>query len=330
MQFDIIICTYNRPTSLINLIGQIETCSLLPARIIVVDSSDEENHHVKNLARVTYIRSSHKNQPYQRFVGYTVSTAEVLVFLDDDLELVNQGVFKAILDCYKVIEVSGVSGGVDYESVISNVINNEVDNTTTQFKLLNFVSGVPNLEPGKIYPMGLAGPLLKGEGKVEYFHGPFMSFKRTSLHSIYDPVLFSLYEEKLGKGEDKVVSMKVGLNETLWYLPTVFFKHPPVASHYFSDIRSFYRRLAFSRLHLSKVFARYAGQNTFIICLRYYYFMLWRLVIAAGKFIAKRSPERLAIVQGYFDGLLRTLSRSPLNNSKIDWKSAAKTDAKGY
>lgn len=294
----------------------------------MVDSSDEENQAIRELEQVTYIRSSHKNQPYQRYVGYTLSKSEVLVFLDDDLELVNRDVFNALMDCYATREVSGVSGGVDYESVIASTISNDVDNSTTKFKILNFVSGVPNLKPGKIYPMGLAGPLLKAEGKVDYFHGPFMSFKRTALDSIFHPELFSLYEEKLGKGEDKVISMKVGLKETLWYLPTIFFKHPPVSSHYFSDVRSFFKRLGFSRLFLSEVHGHFTGRSTLLVLLHYYYFMSWRLYIAGGKYLARRSPERLAVFQGYLDGILMTFRKSKLQSSKIDWRVEALHDTR--
>lgn len=327
MDFEVIICTYNRPVPVLELIDRLETCSLKPSRIIVVDASDEENQSLIQLPHVRYLRSSHKNQPYQRYVGYLASSAEILVFLDDDLVVVNPDVFKEVRDCYAKHDVSGVSGGVDYESVITNAVGNEVDNSTLKFKILNFISGVPTLYPGRIYPMGLAGPLLKTEGTVEYFHGPFMSFKKRALDSIFDPILFSLYEEKLGKGEDKVMSMKVGLKETLWYLPTIFFKHPPIASHYFSDVFNFYKRLGYSRLYLTKTYARCTGKSQMLSLLHYYYFMLWRVGIAASKYGAKRSINGLAILQGYWKGVLLTFRKSRFSSAEIDWKAEALKDA---
>ncbi len=328
MDFEVIICTYNRPVPVLKLIDQLGTCSLKPSRIIVVDASDDENQSLNQLPHVRYLRSSHKNQPYQRYVGYLASSAEILVFLDDDLALVNPDVFKEVRDCYAKQDVSGVSGGVDYESVITNAVGNEVDNATLKFKILNSISGVPKLQPGKIYPMGLAGPLLKTEGRVEYFHGPFMSFKKRALDSIFDPILFSLYEEKLGKGEDKVISMKVGLKETLWYVPTVYFKHSPVESHYFKDVRNFYKRLGFSRHYLSKVYVQCTGRNLIVYLFYYYYFMLWRLFIAAGKYCIKQSPGRLAVLQGYFEGVILTLRGFHLENNGVDWRTEALNDAK--
>ena len=71
---DIIICTYNRPQKILELVH-----SLLPNksyfnRIIVVDSSDSKNKELAELNELVYIKSNHKNQPYQRLLGYYYAT----------------------------------------------------------------------------------------------------------------------------------------------------------------------------------------------------------------------------------------------------------------
>ncbi len=60
-------------------------------KIIVVDSSDKTlgNDEIKNNSSVVIIRSSHKNQPYQRLVGSVASRADYILFLDDDMEIID-------------------------------------------------------------------------------------------------------------------------------------------------------------------------------------------------------------------------------------------------
>ena len=87
MKFDVIIATCNRKESLMILVSQLLSCSKLPENIIVVDSSETINQDIKKINLVKYIQSSHKNQPYQRYVGFLSASCEILIYLDDDMRL---------------------------------------------------------------------------------------------------------------------------------------------------------------------------------------------------------------------------------------------------
>ena len=110
MKFDIIICTYNRHNKVFNLVNellkvQIENLS----KIIVVDSSDSINDKFKTLIKVKYIHSSHKNQPYQRYLGFMNANADLILYLDDDMELISMDVFKDLDNIFKVDSVVGLA-----------------------------------------------------------------------------------------------------------------------------------------------------------------------------------------------------------------------------
>ena len=92
MSLDVVICTYNRPQKVVELITQLQDCIIAPSQIIVVDSSDKTNTDLRNKSGIKYIQSNHKNQPYQRFLGVNQSTSEYILFLDDDMEILDEHV----------------------------------------------------------------------------------------------------------------------------------------------------------------------------------------------------------------------------------------------
>ena len=87
----IIIYTYNRSKKTIQLVKQLSTIKF-NFNIIVVDSSDIINVNLSN-KNITYIRSSHKNQPYQRYLGFKSANSDYLIYLDDDMEVVSQNFY---------------------------------------------------------------------------------------------------------------------------------------------------------------------------------------------------------------------------------------------
>ena len=70
----IIICTYNRPNIVVKLISLLRKQTIDPNEIIVVDSSDTLNKSLADDNDIKYIQSSHKNQPYQRYLGFLCSS----------------------------------------------------------------------------------------------------------------------------------------------------------------------------------------------------------------------------------------------------------------
>ena len=100
MKFDVIIATFNRKESLAILVSQILECSKLPENIIIIDSSAIIDRDIQSINLVQYIKSSHANQPYQRYIGSLVSNNDILVYFDDDMRIVDNQCFEKILSLY--------------------------------------------------------------------------------------------------------------------------------------------------------------------------------------------------------------------------------------
>ena len=84
-KIDVIIATYNRIETAIVLANDLLSKSNnLIANVILVDSSDNYNGAPPPIAnqQIIYLFCGHKNQPFQRFLGYTYSKADILLFLE--------------------------------------------------------------------------------------------------------------------------------------------------------------------------------------------------------------------------------------------------------
>lgn len=331
MDFSVAITTYNRSDYVIKLVNQVLACTVLPKAILVIDSSDKTNEEIQKQDRVKYIRSSHKNQPYQRYLAYLICRTELIIFLDDDLEIIDSSVFEVMLEKFSEPSIRGVSVGFQHHHTISDVMDSQVNRQSLFFRCLNYISGVPVLHPGKIYMAGLSGLRPTVESQVDYFNGAIMGFYNSDLACVFDPVLFSLFERKLGMGEDKVISMKIGLSKKLWFFPKHFFVHPPISSNYFQDVQSFQRKVMYSRLFISLQYGILKERPSWLIHLHYYYFTAWRLLIASTKFLVKPGSLRYAVVKGILQGVLLTFTL-PFKSEKIapgiDWIRDAKNDSR--
>lgn len=155
---DIIITTYNRPAKVIELVNCLLALPEKPKRVIVVDSSDIDNEQLKAMMGVKYLKSSHKNQPYQRYLGFVNAESEFLVFLDDDMEVVDEGFIPKLLNIFKDTKVTGVA--IKFEnkhkdSLLAQMPTSQIsiaNNTLNKTK--RWLSGWPILPAGKF---GLCG-----------------------------------------------------------------------------------------------------------------------------------------------------------------------------
>jgi len=329
MTFSIAITTYNRPVNLAKLVSQIESCTRIPDQILVVDSSEQPDAVISANKVVTYIRSSHKNQPYQRYLAYLCCRTEIIIFLDDDLEITDFTVFDVMLSRFQITGASGISVGFEHHNAITRQSEFSVNEKSRVFKIINFLSGVPVMKPGKIYMAGLAGPRPKEEAAVEYFNGAVMGFYKADLSHLFDPVLFSLFEQRLGMGEDKIISMTLGLKKRIWFVPKAFFIHPPSPSNYFLDHTTFQRKVMYSRLLVSLRYAASKGYPKGLAFLHYYYFAGWRLLIALFRNLIKPGPQNRDLTKGIYEGIMLTFTlpfRAEKITPEINWQRDAEND----
>jgi glycosyltransferase involved in cell wall biosynthesis len=254
----VVICSYNRPKLVQSLVNQLKEFESELSEIIVVDSSDQSNLTLSNDSQVVYLKSHRKSQPYQRFVGAKNSKSTVVVFFDDDVKIINKKIFADILQAFGNDEIVGVSGGIHYENGIEL-------NKSKNIRALTYT--------GKISWLGKTTGLPQVNAFVEYFPGPFMAFRKSIIAKLFDDYLFFIFENRIAMGEDKVISMRASIYGKLFFLgSSKYLYHPPEASTYFNNEIDFLAKTVFSRLWLSKVYAKVHDRNK---ALPYFYFAFY-------------------------------------------------------
>src|SRR5690606_13781084 len=159
-------------------------------------------------------------------------------------------------------------------------------------------TGNPPLKEGEIFLAGLSGGIPPGySGKVQYFQGANMSFRRGVLEKLFDDEVFSFYEMKIGKGEDKMLSMRASQFGTLYAMGDLCLRHPPEESHYYQNLEDFNKRTAFSRLYLSKIYCGVMGIPWWIGIVHYYWFSIWRIFFSLVRVISHQA-QAFGILKG--------------------------------
>lgn len=311
MNFDVIITTYNRPDSVLNLVNQINTCTLLPQRIVVVDSSDIFNTEISQINRVYYIRSSHKNQPYQRYLGFLATKEEIVCFFDDDIQIIDPELFEIIQRRYSDNNVVGCNvrfindGEITVQKELSPGICYGRCKLTDFFLLL---TGVPAIKEGKAWLAGIRGE--DGSNLLtETFSGGGLSFRRHIVPSLFDDILFALFEKKMAMGEDKYISLGALRYGKLAYNPDISLLHPSNASSYYQDQASFVRKELYSRLWLSVRYLKVKNKWVGWAYLHFYWYALWRILIAGFRCLLQFRKVNYQIFRGKVLGLTDTVFR---------------------
>lgn len=311
MKFDVIITTYNRPERVVNFINQIFECSTLPDKIIVVDSSDDINMEATRIKEVTYIRSLHKNQPYQRYLGAMVSDAAVLCFFDDDLTITDNTIFEHLLGPYKNSEVVGTSVGINYENP-SDTSENALK-SPEWFKKI-FSVKIPH--SGQISYAGIVGSKPSQIQAVEYFHGPCMCFKKEVFLSTLNTQLLCIFEKKLGMGEDKYISAIAAKKGRLIFNPQLFLYHPAIESSYFSNLSNFFTKNILSRKILTEAYCELNKKSRLHGSIKLWQFIIGRIIVSLVRVVLYRRKEQVEILKGQLNGIKHIII--PINCG-IDW-----------
>jgi len=332
MKFDVIIATCNRKESLMILVNQLLSCSKLPENIIVVDSSETINQDIKKINSVKYIQSSHKNQPYQRYVGFLSSSSEILIYLDDDMRILDNECFNKILSLYHNKNTVGVQPNFRYEH---NFFDNKMPNSKTRqiakknkfLKFLKFLSGNPNINNGKFWLAGIRGNKPKNGEIIEWFSGPVFSAKKNFLYINFNFSILGFYEISLGKAEDAILGFTLSRQGDLLYLSEELFAHDDQDdSAYSVDFNSHATRVAHSRLYLSFEYARLINASKIFAFLHFNLYALGRIgSMILNQFIDYKLSRKL-MLKGYLKGYYKALKdyKKLLNyDNGINWNKEA-------
>ena len=124
MNFTLIVCTYMRPISLLNLLNSVKMQTLYPNEILIIDGStnDEteailESNKFQNL-QYFLVPTAHRGLTKQRNYGVSKvsKNSEVVCFLDDDTVL-EPTYFEEIIKTYFIFpDALGVGGYINNES----------------------------------------------------------------------------------------------------------------------------------------------------------------------------------------------------------------------
>mgnify|MGYP005836134387 CR=1 FL=1 len=307
MKFDIVIATYNRPESVRKLVNQINECSKLPESIIIVDSSDLINLDIQKIKRVFILRTSHKNQPYQRYLGHLACTSEWVVFFDDDMEVLDADF---LLKLNKICEnqtIAGIAMYFENKNGISSLTKIPQSNLFRNFnhlkQLKGYLSGYPELKNGKYGLCGNRGKQPMNGGVTEWVSGGAFAARRLDLYQNFNFQLFDIHENGLGMGEDGILGYTLSKRGRIISNKDPFFIHNDQNdSTYSTDVYQYARRVAFSRLYLSLEKTRLDNGSLFFARLHYHYYMFWRVTGLLINYMFASSEKRKKMLLGTLDG----------------------------
>jgi len=230
MKFSLIICTYMRPQPLLQLLQSVQTQSVYPNEILIVDGStnDETKKMLSKNAfqnlKYFLVTNTDRGLTKQRNFGIKNldHSSEIVCFLDDDTVLENN-YFEEILKTYSLNpEALGVGGYIINESKFAFVGENYKPTIKefyydgwkikegSRFVLRKLLGLDSNMPPGysSDYSHGRSVGFLPPSNKtypVEQLMGGVSSFKR----EVFETFQFSTYFEGYGLYEDADFTIRV-------------------------------------------------------------------------------------------------------------------------
>ena len=177
--FDVIIATNNGTEIALKLsYSIIGINSNFLNKVIIVDSSDREIEIESNHTKLLYVRTKHKNQPYQRFLGYNISSSKYLLFLDDDMELIKNSIFEDCMMLFKERNIAGINLKFIWDNKSLNRIQKDDFNFFKNSAILNMIAGSPRPTRNKYIFCGIRGERVFGDN-IEYLAGGCFVIKRS-------------------------------------------------------------------------------------------------------------------------------------------------------
>lgn len=303
---DIIIATYNRPTTISNLVSDILKRNITDLnKIIVIDSSDDINGDLIGLDNVIYQHSNHKNQPYQRYLGYCLAEAEYLLYLDDDMQILDDSVFEKIESIFSDKNIVGINlKFTNKNEYINNVKRHSYKKVPSSLvNFLHWATANPKLPDGKFWFCGCRGRRMDG-GYSEYFSGGAFCARKKDLYRDFNYDILELFEERIGMGEDVILAYTLSRQGLIYNLPGSYFFHNDTGnSTYTASNRDYNHRVAYSRMYLSLEFARLNRRSRVAAIALTVWHYIWR---AAGLYLIALRNSGIGYdgFKGYLQGII--------------------------
>nr|WP_315162513.1 glycosyltransferase [uncultured Flavobacterium sp.] len=229
MKFSLIICTYMRPKPLLKLLQSVQEQTVYPDEILIIDGSTNnetesilEENVFQNL-NFFKVSPEHRGLTKQRNFGIerAAVTSDIIAFLDDDTELM-QNYFQELIKTFADDHgISGV-GGVAINENTWNLIDTHKKydkNRYFQFESFVYKEGQRNVMRNYLGLQSNVGP-----GRMpDYFHGKTCGFPLNGKtyevdlligmsfafrKKVFDSLRFSTYFEGYGLYEDADFSIR--------------------------------------------------------------------------------------------------------------------------
>lgn len=327
--------TYNRNRSLMNLLRKLENQTVRPDILVIADGEPASGtvlcylesylNKVTYQTKIVYIPANHANLPYQRYLGWKVAmrfSSKYLVYLDDDLRPAKPETIHNLLRPLQV--ETGIIG------VTANIVYSTGRNVKEDNRFVRFFGDSREYGPGNITPAGNRISV-EFDGTnyvpVDFLSGGAMAFLTMAItENVFSRDLFAMYEKKIGKGEDTILSLRLhGSQPYLYAFNSVFFHPNNKAVAYPTDSFKNGFAIAYSRRLIND---NYRGLNPpylrdRLALIKSY---LGNNLINFVKALTHPKRYRFAYALGYFMGSLRGLIQKPSASNltpDIDWEADA-------
>ena len=321
INIDCIICTYNRPKRVSILVEGLKMCSPSANKIIVVDSSDTVHHELKADMSVIYLPSSHKNQPYQRYLGYKCASSDYLLYLDDDMEILSYNIFHLLQGYFESSNAVGIA--LNFRDKYRETSLSRLPKSSLKFRgrlkaFKNYVSAYGEMPDGKLGLNGLRGSQPSTYGLTELISGGAFAVKRESIFEDFNFQVFDLFEKRIGMGEDVIIGYTLSKQGEIYFLPEILFLHNDLQdSSYSMDIYRFSERVVYSRLYLTLEKVRLDDTCMLKGRFIYHWHTLWRISGILINFCTKPSRIRFLVLQGALVGWIKSFGFVFKGNSDL-------------
>jgi len=302
MNYSIIVPTCNRQPDLVKLIDSILKQTLLPAEVIIVDQSDNDDtkKYIDNLRNqllsesnninLIYIYQNEKNSAAARNKGIDITTGEIVSFLDDDVVLFEDYYEKVLRYFNEDKKIGGVSGKVIVKKF-----------TGWGMRMLLKVFLLNNFE-GKITVSGFGFPISLQRfdipKQVEMFMGCNMNFRKEFLKNDKFDEWFTGYSYR----EDVEFSYRMSQKTVLMMIPEAKLYHNYSRSNRMDiqekkimQIKNFYY-----------VYKKYA-KKTVLSDFLFFYSLFGLFTIALKEYLCIRDKETYKQLKGFIIGIIELL-----------------------
>jgi glycosyltransferase involved in cell wall biosynthesis len=305
MKLGIIITTYNRPKKVLELYKSLK--SIVPENVIItiVDSSEITNSELNFELNENYVKSNHKNQPFQRYLGYLNNSSDLLLYLDDDMEIYNKSFYEIILEAFLNKDIVGLAIKFinKQEDSLSEIPKTKIKLNQISRKIIGNLTGYPSLDEGLFGYCGIRGNQPQFGGLTQWISGGAFVAKRKYLFKNFNFQLFDLFENKLGMGEDAIIGYTLSKQGNIYYSPVLMFLHNDNKdSNYSTNHLTFSKRVTFSRLYLTLEKARLDNKNFIYPYFLFHWFVLFRNLGLFISFMQNRNKSTFNMLKGAFLG----------------------------